>query len=229
MKPKALLLSGGINHDYVESSAALAACLAEDFDIEVFPEIDAGLSAFTTGSFDLLVLNTLRWRMLDDDKYIPFREEWAYEMPLASQQQLLNFVAEGGGVLALHTASICFDTFAEWQSILGGGWRWGQTFHPEPETVACVIADGDHPVTAGLEDFRVVDEVYHNLEVLADSHVLLTTPTSQDGRDQVLVWANHYGKGRVVYSALGHDGASISQATHSELLRRSARWCGRIQ
>lgn len=229
MKPKALILSGGINHDYFASSAALAACLADDFEVDVFAEIEAGLDAFATGRFNLLVLNTLRWRMLDHDKYIPFREEWAYEMPLTSQQLLTNFVAEGGGLLALHTASICFDTFAEWPALLGGSWRWGQTFHPEPETVTCEIADDEHPVTAGLGRFTVVDEVYHNLGVRADSHVLLTTPTSQDGCDQVLAWANHYGEGRVIYSALGHDAASINQAAHSELLRRSARWCGRIQ
>ena len=64
---------------------------------------------------------------------------------------------------------------------------------------------------------------------LADSQVLLTTPTTQDECDQVLAWAHHYGEGRVVYSALGHDAASINQAAHSELLPRSARWCGRIQ
>jgi type 1 glutamine amidotransferase len=32
------------------------------------------------------------------------------------------------------------------------------------------------------------------------------------------------GQGRVVYDALGHDGASLNHPTHAQLLRDAAQW-----
>ena len=76
-----LILTGGINHDFVTASNALAEELIKsNIHSEVYSDLPAGLAELDHRSFDLLTVFALRWRMLDDQKYEPFRAEWAYEI-----------------------------------------------------------------------------------------------------------------------------------------------------
>ena len=221
--PNNLIITGGIFHPFLESSAALADALAESgIESETTIDMDAGLQSLREGRYDMLTVNALRWGMMTADKYEPYRAEWAYRMPEASRVALTEFVADGGGLLGVHTASICFDDWPGWQQLLGGQWVWGRSHHPPLGEVNARPTSAGHPVTVGIEPFTVTDEVYHALALESDVVGLLEADTGEG--PQPLVWARDVGQGRVVYDALGHDAASIREPQHRRLLKQAAAW-----
>ena len=222
-----LILTGGINHDFLDTANAIAEVLAEDnIQSVVTDNLVDGFDQLKRLSFDLVTMFTLRWRMLDDDKYIPHRTEWAYEIQQRDRQILTEHIARGGGLLGLHTASICFDTWPEWPELLGAEWVWQQTFHPPPTELYVTVSDV-HEVTRDLNDFFVVDELYHNLGATPSSFPLLRSLSSHDNSLQSIAFANEKFNGKVVYSALGHDRASVTTEGHAKFLQSAANWCSK--
>ena len=216
-----VMLIGGINHAFDEAAPVLVD-LFQARDVETVVTDDVAEALEELSGADMFTLYALRWRMLNDEKYAPDRARWAYELPEAGEAALADFVESGGALLGLHTASICFDTFYEFKSLLGGVWRWDQTFHPPVGTVdvRCV---GSHEIAVGVPPFQLVDEVYHQLDV-ADGSELLAEARVPGGDWQPVAWARESGDGRVVYSALGHDAASLADPAHRRLLGAAIDW-----
>jgi type 1 glutamine amidotransferase len=142
----------------------------------------------------------------------------------AARAAIARHVRGGGGLLALHTASICFDDWPGWGEVLGARWRWGQSFHPPPQQAQVHVADAEHPICAGVTDFELEDEVFHDLEHTDDNHALLSASAGSDGRPQPVLWARRHGAGRVVYDALGHTVSSLQHPCHRRLLRQATQW-----
>ena len=223
--PDNLLITGGINHDFDDAAQALKDVLSQsNITSIIVNDIDEAFQLLSEQSFELVTMFTLRWRMLDDDKYIPFRAQWAYEISAQDQLALTRHVEQGGGLLGLHTASICFDTWHDWPALLGARWKWGSTFHPAPAPFTVTNINAHHPTTRSLADFIVVDEIYHNIEAAPHAEPLFAARSEQDNSMQTLAWASEYGQGRVVYDALCHDRASIEAAGHATFLQQAARW-----
>lgn len=221
-----LILTGGINHDFSGTAEALQWILNDaGFESRVFDDIDEGFKALAGNTFDLVTVFTLRWRMLDDDKYIPFRDEWAYEISQADRDNLLNHLAAGRGLLGLHTACICFDTWDQWGEVLGARWQWGRTWHPPPADIHISNINRHHPVTSNLDDFNVTDEIYHHLQPTDGAVALFSAESAQQHDLQTLAWAHEYLAGRVVFSSLGHDTASVTTPGHRQFLQQAAQWC----
>lgn len=213
--PRNLILSGGVAHDFPATSAALAHVLAEaGVESEITEDIAGALAG--PPPVDLITVNAFRWTMSGDD-FADERDRWHFETPESVRRTLLGHLAGGGGLLAVHTASICFDDWPEWAEILGGAWKWGTSHHP-PIGPARVRLGTGHPIVDGLPGFEVTDEVYTDLDVLPD-----VQPLAYAG-DQPLLWARTVAGGRVVYDALGHDTRSYANPVRRALLRRAARW-----
>ena len=220
-----LLLTGGIVHPFESAAPALANVLnRHGVESTVTEDIDAGLVDLARGRFDLLTVYALRWSM-QDDKYAAHRSRWGLTLSPAAREAIVMHVYEGGGLLGLHTASICFDDWPEWRSVLGGTWVWGRSGHPPPGPVQVRISEPDHPLVRGLPDFTLADEVYGNLALEPDVVPLMqaTAIGAHAGWHPVL-WERRVGIGRVVYGALGHDATSIAHPVHSRVLARSALW-----
>jgi hypothetical protein len=215
-----LILSGGIFHPFEKTSNQLAALFEPlGIDSTVTEDVEAGVADLS--SYDLLTVNALRWRM-QGEKYDEYRDEWAFSLSPEGRQSLGAFVRGGGGLIGVHTASICFDDWPEWGDMLGGNWIWGTSHHPPPQRFRVDVSNPSHPLTDGLAGFDVEDEVYSELSVHSDVYPLLCS--SGETGAQPLAWSFHCGQGRVVYDALGHDEASIAQAEHARFLKRSALW-----
>ena len=139
------------------------------------------------------------------------------EIDLTAEQRadLLSFVHDDGkGFVGAHTATTAFMSWPEFGDLLGGRF----VSHPWNTVAAPVIVeDRNFPATRFLPPvFEMKDEMYQNRDVdRAAVDVLLRLDVSRldthqsdveiHNGDFPLAWSKTYGKGRVFYSALGHD------------------------
>jgi uncharacterized protein len=225
----AVVVSGGVAHDFPATSAELARVLTEaGFTPTVTEDVEATLTGLAAGGpRPLLVLNLLRWTMRVE-RYAHLREQWAISLSPEAREALTGHVHGGGGLLALHGASICFDDWPGWRELLGGVWRWDRSTHPPLDgPVRVSVATDRHPLVAGVGDFDVVDEVYGFLDRTDDVVGLASSP--HGGTEHPLLWAREVGAGRVVYDALGHHVPSYAVPEHRRIVQRAARWAAGAQ
>jgi type 1 glutamine amidotransferase len=227
---RAVVLSGGLTHDFPATTACLAGLLDDaGLDVEVYggtAGVDAALCALPGAA--LLVVNALRWTMTGPGTPEHYREQAVQEGVSpgpAAREALHRHLGAGGGVLGMHTASICFDDWPGWGEALGGAWVWGESSHPPLGPRVEVSVAAEHPLTSGLDGFGLVDEVYADLALQPDVEALLSAPTpGTDGPGRPLLWAREHGGGRVVYDALGHHPPSYEVPEHREIVRRAIGW-----
>lgn len=228
-----LLLSGGPVHDFDATSGAIAALLATgDGGPAETTIVDDPTDAFArlraTGAddptpWDLLTVNALHWRM-EANRYADIRERDAFDLNGADGELISAFVHDGGGLLAVHAAVICFDAEPHWRALVGAAWNWERSSHPPAGEVSVQVtaAGRRHPITAGIEPFCIIDEVYRFLDQADDLEPLLTA--TLDGTVHPLLWARPVGAGRVVTDLLGHGVESIAHPVHRTILQRAASW-----
>jgi type 1 glutamine amidotransferase len=114
-----------------------------------------------------------------------------------------------------------------------GGYFDGHPWHQE---VTIKVEDTRHPATRSLGDsFSMNDEIYQFRNFSRERvHVLLTLDTSSvdlkkqgvrrtDG-DFALAWCRDYGKGRVFYTALGHEPAVWQDEKFQTMVVGALQW-----
>jgi len=222
-----LLLSGGPGHDFEATTAALVdlfdECGVPTTVVNEPTEAVSSLVAADAGDVSVLTVNALRWSM-DQPRYAHERDRHAATLDPSELEALTCFVREGGGLLAVHTAVICFDGAPQWRELCGATWRWGSSSHPAhgPTSVRVTDAGRRHCLTRGVDDLLLDDEVYGFLDEVEGLVPLLTG--RHGGRTHPLLWARTVGQGRVVTDLLGHDAASLTHPGHRTVLTRAIRW-----
>lgn len=220
----AMILSGGVAHDFPATSAALTGVLAEaGFGARTRTDINAALTelADPDAGVDLLVVNCMRWHR-PTAQWQAQRAQWWLALDQRARAGMLDHLRAGRGVLAMHTASICFDDWPRWAGLLGGRWVRGRSTHPPIGPARVAVRTDAHPVVAGVTDFEVYDEIYSYLDV--DPRVRALATCDHGGATHPLVWAREDGGARVVYDALGHGPESYTSPTHRRLIAQAARW-----
>ncbi|WP_293855364.1 ThuA domain-containing protein [uncultured Alsobacter sp.] len=223
---RALLFTGGIFHDFDRMAAAAAGILSTTgLAVEIVTQPSELVAGLARGRADLVVVQGLRWRMLGNEKYDPFRAEWGYAVGADLKDALTGHAAHGGGILSLHTGCISFDDWPGWHDLIGGGWVWGQSFHVPGVEPVHVHTVKEHAVTAGVKPFTVTDEHYRALAIDPQA-VVLAEGTASAGDSYPVAWAlGRAGEhGRSVTITTGHDVASITEPNHARLLRQAAQW-----
>jgi type 1 glutamine amidotransferase len=228
-----LLLSGGPGHDFGALAGSVTALLHEE-GIETTVVTDptemlcelSGPERAGGDPYDLLTVHALHWGMAAE-RYAHLRDAEPYTLPPAGASTIGRFVAGGGGLLALHAAVICFDAEPTWHSLCGASWNWATSSHEPVGDVTVTVTDAGrgHDVTAGLEPFSVLDEVYERLDSDPGLVPLLVSETA--GRPRPVLWAREFGEGRTVTDVLGHEPASVEHPSHRSILRRAAVWAAR--
>lgn len=135
-----------------------------------------------------------------------------------------SFLARGGGLVVLHDA-VCGDDPHWFQTIAGGAWEWGKTQY-QTGVVDLYTADAAHAITRGAANFHFDDELYWNLDLEPDIHVLQSGfPTVFDITPQMWTFekANH----RAFVSLQGHREESFEHAAWRTLLLRGIAWAAR--
>jgi type 1 glutamine amidotransferase len=221
-----LLISGGPIHDFDATSAALEEVLARaGLQSTIFDDPHAALAALADhpDSWDLVTVNALRWQ-IESERHAHLRERWAFTLGEGEAETLERHVRAGGGLLACHTAALCFDGNRRWAACIGATWNWDRSSHPPegPARISPTPAGRVHPLTAGITEFTIVDEIYGFLDQESDLDALLTS--RHGDTDHPVLWARTVDSGRVVTDLLGHSASAIAHPDHCEILRRAALW-----
>lgn len=224
---RAVVLSGGLTHDFPATTACLVDLLADQgARAEVHTDVGAAFAALPGAA--LFVVNALRWTMAGPqtpERYRALAEVEGRSVPAGARDELARHLSTGGAVMGMHTAAICFDDWSAWGDVLGGSWVWGRSSHPPIGPMIEVEPAAGHPLVDGIEPFELVDEVYGDLALRPDVDGLLcAVQPGTAGPAHPLLWAREHGGGRVVYDALGHHPPSYAVPEHREIVRRALRW-----
>ncbi len=187
---------------------------AEGFDVSVSDSLDIYTDAKLMAEVDVIV------------------QLWT-QGTITSEQliALLDAVEGGVGLAGWHGGlGDAFHDSQRYEYMVGGQW----VEHPGNDGVRyrVNIVDHEDPVTAGLDDFDVVSEQYY-MHVDPNNKVLATTTFVSDfepwvkGATMPVAWKKVYGKGRVFYTALGHQPEVYDVPEAFTMLKRGILWASR--
>ena len=141
-----------------------------------------------------------------------------------AKENLLNFVKNGKGFYVQHLASASFGDWKEFGKLCGRKWVMGTSGHGPRSVFECKVVNRKHPITAGLENFKIFDELYSKLQGDYEIEVLVSAYSDWSEKTEPLVFTTTYGQGRCVHNALGHDFKAILNPSMQKLIRRSIEW-----
>ena len=195
---KVLLLTGGQreHHGYRDQAFYLASTLEDTGRYQVTIVEDAAiLEAPALGKYEILIVNADR-----RDPEFKFTE--------SQQRALLDFVKSGRGYVSIHGGdNAAKDWLPEWREMLGGLFSHDTTGgRPDGKvkkgTYRIKIADIASPVTRGLSDFDLKDELYYHMQMEPGVSPLATTDF--EGGTWPVAWTRTFGRGKVFHTPLGH-------------------------
>ena len=152
-------------------------------------------------------------------------------LPGQAQENLLNFVKGGKGFFVQHLASASFGKWEEFGKLCGRKWVMGTSGHGPRAVFKANVVNKKHPITAGLEDFDVDDELYAKLQGTDKIDVLVQADSDWSKKTEPLVFTLSYGKGRTVHNAFGHDRKALMTPNVQKIIARGVEWAatGKVQ
>ena len=133
------------------------------------------------------------------------------------EKALLNFVEKGKGFIPVHSASFCFQNSPEYISLVGG-----QFLRHKTDTFTVQIIKKDHPIVKSLEEFSTWDETYIHDKLGEDITVLMERV--EEAHHEPWTWVKEHGKGRVFYTAYGHDERTWGNPGFHKLIKEGILW-----
>lgn len=228
-RPTALLLAGGdAYHNTAEHYEALAGLLAGAAGLNLTVTDDlAAQTVERLRGYDLLVL----WATMG-------------RAPAEPVHALFDAIRRGTPLLGLHAAPYTV------REVEGGPAAIGSSYikrfpHLPYQEITVQVYDRSHPVTAGVDDFRITDELYCLEDLGRDVRVLAgydgqqanapykgePRPTHaeahawrQQQRRAPLVYVTQHGEGKICVNALGHDAQAINHPAFRQLTVQATRW-----
>lgn len=157
-----------------------------------------------------------------------------YDMPKTIQEQEKNnyyhLLKLGKGLVFLHHSQCSYQDWEDYKAIVGGKYHEKKntpqtSTYQHDVTFTVKIVNSKHPVTRGLKDFQILDEVYGNTEVLPSVTPLLTTnhPLSS----KTIGWTHQIEKSRIVYIQPGHDKNAYQNPHYRQLIKQAINFVGR--
>lgn len=241
---RVMLLDGQNNHRWAETSPVIKKVLDEArlFDVSVATVPNEQILTFRPNwtEYQVVVMNY-------NSGISGNPPQWASEVKTAFQQ----YMANGGGLVAIHAADNGFANWPEFNEMIGvGGWgardekcgpywyykdgkavkdetpgRGGA--HGARAPFQITVRDSNHPITRGLPGIWMhnTDELYETLRGPGKNMTMLATAFSdRTKRDEPMLMTITYGKGRVFHTTLGHDVAAMSSLDFVVTLLRGTEW-----
>ncbi|MDP6114462.1 MAG: ThuA domain-containing protein [Planctomycetota bacterium] len=134
------------------------------------------------------------------------------------EKALVDYVEQGGGFVPIHCASACWRQSQAYIDLVGGQFlRHGTgVFHTD-------IVSPKHPVMQKFEGFKTWDETYVHHKHNTKDRIVLQTRKERD-QNEPWTWIRAHGKGRVFYTAYGHDHRTWGKPGFHALIEKGIRW-----
>lgn len=216
---KILILSGSNNHDWEKTTMLLDKTFNsnEKFSSQFTYQPDT-LRYNDLIAFDAIVSNFNTW------------PENEYRWPSELEQALLKYIEKGGGMVFFHASTSAFYTWPDFKNISTGAWI-DETSHGRPAPAQVFITNQEHPITRGLKNFVIFDELWINAEQNDDfevlAHAINEDAESKGHTQQAAVMIKKYGKGRVFNTILGHDPRAMVNTGFQTLMLRGTEWAAK--
>lgn len=138
------------------------------------------------------------------------------------QQAFVDYVTQGGGLLAIHSGTAEYREATQLRRLLGGVF----THHPKqcPVTVAPIAG---HELAAGSSAFTLKDEHYF-MEIDDDGIDIFLTSGSEHG-EQPAGWTRTQGAGRVCVLTPGHNVEIWLAPAYQRLITNALYWCAKTE
>ena len=133
------------------------------------------------------------------------------------EKALLDYVASGHAFLPVHCASFCFQNSPKYIDLVGGQFQKHDT-----ATFIANIVNAEHPIMQGVEGFSTWDETYVHNKLSNDRTILIER--LEGDRPEPWTWVKESGKGKVFYTAYGHDERTWSNPGFHQLMKQGIKW-----
>jgi type 1 glutamine amidotransferase len=182
--------------------------------------------------FDATIWHNTSGDTLNEEQKVAFKE----------------WLAAGGGFVGIHGAGGDFSYDWDWYvDELIGAQFIGHTMSPQFQDAKAVIEDDTHPATSAIGqswiqneewysfDGSVRDKPGYNVLVSVDestySPIMKMFFVGDDIAmgDHPVVWTHCVGRGRALYSALGHQASAYAMEENAKLLEGAAAWAARLE
>jgi type 1 glutamine amidotransferase len=201
------------------------------FDTEVTTDIEM-LTPEALAEYDVLVLNNncskgpRRNLLLDElernPKYSDLSPAERQARSDALEASMLDFVAQGKGLVVIHGAPTLLNNSEEFTRMVGAAFD----YHPPNQSVTVRVVDAEHPLVAAFSGqgplihrdepycFKGAYNLFEFRPLLAMDTEKLKDPAGRAG-DMVryVAWIKPYGKGHVFYCSPSHFPASYESPT----------------
>lgn len=210
-----------VSIDYTMHYDQLSAKLLKDYQLflclrdgMIWPEGYLGPDAYTSYSAGL----ENKEDFVEPKSFMWLKEEQAVA--------LKEFVMAGNGFYSLHNNSHVSLSSKTYRDVQGGAYAG----HPPLRPFKVKVVNHNHPITQGIQDFMVNDE-QHYVEYDKDKKYILLQAENIDGlnygkqgKTSIAGWAYDYGKGRVVFTSVGHTIHALWAPEYVKLQKRAVRW-----
>jgi type 1 glutamine amidotransferase len=205
---RGLVITGG--HDHETSFYSLF----EGYkDVGSMPVVSSGTAFLKDlrGQYDVLIMY-----------------DFSRDLNEAGKKNLRDFVESGKGIIVLHHALLNYQEWPWWyEEVVGGRYRLQREGNYPSSTVKndqqiAVTPEGEHPVTAGIGPFQIVDETYKGMYFSPRDRPLLTT--TNPNSDRLLAWIGPCSTSRVVAIQLGHGHTAHRNPSYRALVHNAILW-----
>jgi uncharacterized protein len=219
-KPRILYItqSRGFKHGVLPESEKIMADLSakNGFELTVSQEAENVITPENLKNLDVVIFYTTG------------------ELPLSAEQKsaFLDFIKSGKAFIGFHSATDTFYNWPEYGEMIGAYFK----SHPwtSRDTVTIKTPDRKFPVTKHWEEsFKLTEEIYQfrnfnaeNVKVTMSLDTANTDMTKKgiEAKEFPISWYRSYGKGRVFYSALGHNPEVWRDQRFQTMIVNAIKW-----
>lgn len=149
----------------------------------------------------------------------------------AQESALERYIASGRPLILHHGAAASYDDSEIFKRLIGINWVWGggsPTQHSPIGEYRVTMTGPAHPVTTGVGDYTLFDELYYDLHTQPSLQPEILAVAEYEGRRlpmiQVFEGGRVPGAGKAVYFANGHDLKAFECPAMRQLWRNAVAW-----
>lgn len=218
---KALLVTGGCCHDYDKQKIIIPAGISERANVEWTVVHEGGKSR----DHKVSIYSKPNWA--DGYDVVVHNECFGAVKDEAFVEGIAKVHKDGKPGVALHCSMHSYRAVEtdEWRKALGVS----SYNHGKHAPIEMTNLKKEHPVMKGFPDrWTTPKGELYNIAKLWDSATPLAMGKA-NGKENVCVWVNQYGEGRMFGTTVGHHNETMAEDTYLDLVTRGLLWaCGKL-